>query len=319
MTNKVEARSAKKAAMDLAARQAGYVTSASRFTRIRRKFYTKKFNRSLGGSIVMFLLLSILAAVMFMPLVLIVNNAFKPLDELLMFPPRFFVRNPTTGNFSDLSRLMQNTWIPLSRYAVNTVIITGIGTAGHLLFASMAAYPLAKCKFRGRNLLFSMVVLSLMFSAEVTAIPNYMIVTLLGFNNTYRAIIIPAFATPIGLFLMRQFMTQIPDSLIESARIDGASEFRIYANIVMPNVKPAWLTVIILMFHSLWAATGGVFLRSEVLKPLSFALNQIVGGGIARQGSGAAVALIMMIPPIVFFLISQAQIMETMATSGMKE
>ena len=319
MTSKVEARSAKKAAIDAAARQARYAKSGSLFTRIRRKFYTKKFNRSLGGSITLFLLLSILATVMFMPLVLIVNNAFKPLDELLMFPPRFFVRNPTTGNFSDLAMLMQNTWIPLSRYAVNTVIITSIGTVGHLLFASMAAYPLAKCKFRGRNLLFSMVVLSLMFSAEVTAIPNYMIVTALGFNNTYGAIIIPAFATSIGLFLMRQFMTQIPDSLIESARLDGASEFRIYANIVMPNVKPAWLTVIILMFHSLWATTGGVFLRDEALKPLSFALNQIVGGGIARQGSGAAVALIMMIPPIVFFLVSQARIMETMATSGMKD
>ena len=286
---------------------------------IRRKLYTKKLNRSLGGSAALFFFLSLLAFVMFLPLVLIANNAFKPLDELLMFPPRFFVRNPTTGNFSDLAMLMQNTWIPLSRYALNTVIITGFGSAGHLMFASMAAYPLAKCKFPGRDLLFSMVVLSLMFSGEVTAIPNYMIVTALGFNNTYRAIIIPAFATSIGLFLMRQFMTQIPDSLIESARIDGASEFRIYANIVMPNVKPAWLTVIILMFQSLWATTGGVFLRDEELKPLSFALNQIVGGGIARQGAGAAVALLMMIPPILFFIINQARIMETMATSGMKD
>ena len=286
---------------------------------LRRMFYTKKINRSVGGSALLFIILSILAAVMFLPLILVVNNAFKPLDELLMFPPRFFVRNPTVGNFSDLASLMQNTWIPVSRYFINTIIITGFGTVGHLLFASMAAYPLAKCKFKGRNLLFSMVVLSLMFSGEVTAIPNYMIVTALGFNNTYRAIIIPAFATSIGLFLMRQFMTQIPDSLIESARIDGASEFRIYRSIVMPNVKPAWLTVIILMFQSLWGATGGVFLRDEALKPISFALNQIVGGGIARQGSGAAVALLMMIPPVLFFIINQARIMETMATSGMKD
>ena len=294
-------------------------TTISLATRLRRKFYTKKINRSLGGSAVLFFILSILAAAMFLPLVLVVNNAFKPLDELLMFPPRFFVRNPTTGNFSDLALLLQNTWIPVSRYFINTVIITGFGTVGHLLIASMAAYPLAKGKFRGKTFLFSIVVLSLMFSGEVTAIPNYMIITALGFNNTYRAIIVPAFATSIGLFLMRQFMTQIPDSLVESARIDGASEFRIYRSIVMPNVKPAWLTVIILMFQSLWATTGGVFLRDEALKPISFALNQIVGGGIARQGSGAAVALLMMIPPILFFIINQARIMETMATSGMKD
>jgi len=253
------------------------------------------------------------------PLILVIMNAFKPLDELLLFPPRFIVHNPTMSNFQDLAVLMQATWVPFSRYALNTVIITSFGTVGHLLLASMAAYPLAKCNFRGRGILFSIVVLSLMFSGEVTAIPNYMIITFLGFNNTYLAIIVPAFAASLGLYLMRQFMTQIPDSLIESARIDGASEFRIYSTIVMPNVKPAWLTVIILMFQSLWGTTGGVFLRSEQLKPLTFALNQIVGGGIARAGAAAAVTLLMMIPPILFFIINQARIMETMATSGMKD
>ena len=289
------------------------------FTRIRRKLYVKRVNRSMSGTVFLFLLLLAIAAVMSLPLILIINNAFKPLDELFLFPPRFFVRNPTMGNFSDLIILMQATWVPFSRYVVNTFIITGFGTVGHLFVASMAAYPLAKGKFRGKNILFSLVVLSLMFSAEVTAIPNYMIITALRMNNTYLAIIVPAFAASLGLFLLRQFMTQIPDSLIESARIDGASEFRIYASIVMPNVKPAWLTVIILMFQSLWGTTGGVFLRSEQLKPLSFALNQIVGGGFARAGAAAAVALLMMIPPIIFFVVSQSRIMETMATSGMKD
>ena len=287
--------------------------------RIGKKLYTKKISRSLGGSIILFTLLAGLAILMSIPLVFVVNNAFKPLDELFLFPPRIFVRQPTFGNFSDLAVLMQATWVPLSRYVVNTLIITSVGTVGHLFIASMAAYPLAKGKFKYKRIIFSLVVLSLMFSGEVTAIPNYMIVTALGMNNTYLAIVVPAFATSLGLFLMRQFMTQIPDSLIESARIDGASEYRIWSTIIMPNVKPAWLTVIILMFQSLWGTTGGIFLRSEQLKPLSFALNQVAGGGFARAGAGAAVALLMMIPPILFFIINQARIMETMATSGMKD
>ena len=279
----------------------------------------KRINRSFSGTVALFAVLAALGTFMALPLVLVISNAFKPLDELFLFPPRFFVRNPTTNNFADLFLLMQGTWVPFSRYILNTLIITGFGTAGHLLVASMAAYPLAKNRFRGAEVLFKIVVLSLMFTGAVTAIPNYMIITALGINNTYLAIIVPAFQFSLGLYLMKQFMSQIPDSLIESARIDGATEFRIYRSIVMPNVKPAWLTLIILMFQSLWGTTGGVFLRDEQLKPLSFAMNQIVGGGIARAGAGAAVMVFMMSVPIIFFIITQSRILETMATSGMKD
>jgi ABC-type glycerol-3-phosphate transport system permease component len=202
---------------------------------------------------------------------------------------------------------------------LNTLLITGAGVLGHLLVASMAAYPLAKNDFPFKNFLFSIVVLALMFSPIVTAIPNYMIISAMGLNNTYLAVILPAFAFSLGLYLMKQFMEQIPDSLVESSRLDGASEFRIYWSIVMPNVKPAWLTLIILMFQQLWGTTGVVFLRSEQLKRLSYALNQIVAGGIARAGAGSAVGLILMSVPIIFFIISQSNIIETMATSGMKE
>jgi len=286
--------------------------------RIRRT-RPKRLNRSFGGTFALFTFLSLIGAFMAMPLVLTISNAFKPLDELFLFPPRFFVRNPTFGNFIDLNILMQESWVPFSRYVFNTLLITGAGTLGHLLFASAAAYPLAKNNFPGKNFLFSIVVLSLMFSGVVTAIPNYMIITWLGLNNTYLAIILPAFSASLGLYLMKQFMEQIPDSLVESARLDGASEFSIYWTIIMPNVKPAWLTLIILMFQALWATTGGVFLRSEQLKPLNFAMSQIVGGGIARAGAGAAVMLIMMSVPITFFIFSQSKIIETMTTSGMKE
>lgn len=256
---------------------------------------------------------------MILPLVYAINNAFKPLDEIFLFPPKLFVRNPTMGNFTDLINLLGNSWVPFSRYIFNTVFITGMGIVGHVLLASAAAYPLAKHKFPGGKFLFQMVVLSLMFTAAVTAIPNYMIMSWIGLIDTYWAVIVPAFAFPLGLYLMKQFMEQIPDALLEAAKIDGASEYRIFWTIVMPNVKPAWLTLIILLFQMLWGSDGNGFIYSEQLKSLHYAANQIVQGGVARAGVGAAVALILMSVPITLFVFSQSRILETMATSGMKD
>lgn len=285
----------------------------------RLKARRTRLNRSLGGNIAVFAFLIIVAAFMSLPLIYTAFNAFKPLDELFIFPPRLFVRNPTLDNFADLFTLMSNSWVPFSRYILNTVIITVAGVAGHVIFASAAAYPLAKHDFPGKGLLFGVVVLSLMFSGNVTAIPNYMIISALGINNTYLAIIFPAFASSLGLYLMKQFMEQIADSLLESARLEGASEMKIFWTIVMPNVKPAWLTLMILMFQSLWGNSGSSFLRSEQLKPLSYALNQIVQGGIARAGAASAVGLLLMSVPITLFIINQSRVIETMTTSGMKE
>lgn len=280
---------------------------------------TKKLNRSLFVSFLLFVLLALFGSFMALPLLYAVNNAFKPLDELFIFPPRFLVKNPTMDNFYDLFLLMGNSWVPFSRYISNSLFITIVGTAGHILLASAAAYPLAKYKFSGSKTLFTIVILALMFSPHVTAIPNYMVMAWLGWINTYWAIIIPALAFPLGLFLMKQFMEQIPDALLEAAKIDGASEYRIFWNVMMPNVKPAWLTLMILQFPMLWGTDGGTFIYSENLKTLHYALGQIVQGGIARAGVGAAVALILMIVPITLFIISQSQVIQTMATSGMKD
>jgi ABC-type glycerol-3-phosphate transport system permease component len=198
-------------------------------------------------------------------------------------------------------------------------LITIIGTVGHIVFASAAAYPLAKYRFPGSRVLFSTVVLSLMFSGQVTAIPNYMVMSWLGWINTQLSVIVPSLGFSLGLFLMKQFMEQIPDSLLEAAKIDGASEYRIFWRIVMPNVKPAWMTLMILQFPMLWGSDGGNFIYSEKLKTLHYALGQISLGGIARSGVGAAVALILMIFPITLFIISQSNVIQTMATSGLKE
>ncbi|CAG5079050.1 Binding-protein-dependent transport systems inner membrane component [Thermobacillus xylanilyticus] len=279
----------------------------------------RRVNRSFLGSFALFLFLAVFGAFMVLPLIYAINAAFKPLDEIFLFPPRLFVRNPTLDNFIDLVELLGNSWVPFTRYIFNTVFITGMGVLGHVLFASAAAYPLAKHKFPGRNVLFQIVVLSLMFSPAVTSIPNYMIMSWLGFVDTYWAVILPAFAYSLGLYLMKQFMEQIPDALLEAAKIDGASEYRIFWSIVMPNVKPAWLTLIILVFQILWGTDGNGFIYSEQLKTLHFASNQIIQGGIARAGVGAAVALILMSVPITIFIFSQSRIIETMATSGMKD
>lgn len=279
----------------------------------------KRINRSWQVDVLLFLLLGLFGAFMVIPLVYVINNAFKPLDELFLFPPTIFVRNPTFNNFPDLFHLMAKSWVPFSRYIFNTVFITLAGTVGHVLLASAAAYPLAKYKFIGSGLLFSIVVLSLMFSPQVTAIPNYMTMSWLGWIDTYWAVIVPAFAFPLGLYLMKQFIEQIPIALIESAKIDGASEYRVFWKIVMPLVKPAWFTLIILLFQMLWATDGGNFIYSEELKTMHYAMGQIILGGIARAGVAAAVALLLMIVPMVLFIITQSQIIQTMATSGMKE
>lgn len=279
----------------------------------------KKLNRSMAGNTLLFILMAICGVFMALPLIMIVNNALKPLDELFQFPPKIFVRNPTLENFSDLFVAMSDSWVPFSRYIINTLIITGFGTVGHVILASLAAYPLAKHNFPGKKILFSMVVLSMMFSWTVTQIPTYMIVSWLHINNNYLALILPAWQYGMGLYLMKQFMEQLPDSLMESARLDGANEFQIFWKIVMPNVKPAWLTLAIFQFQQTWSNTGSMYLRDEQLKPLQFALQQITGGGTARAGASAAVTFIIAAIPIIFFLVCQSNVIETMTTSGMKD
>lgn len=158
-----------------------------------------------------------------------------------------------------------------------------------------------------------------MFNGYVTAIPNYLIINALGWVDTYWAIIIPAFAAPIGLFLMKQFMEGLPMSLVEAAKIDGANEWKIFFTIVMPNVKPAWLTMIIFSVQSLWNNKAATFIYSEEKKTLVYALQQIQSGGIARTGQAAAVTVIVMLVPILIFVLSESQILETMASSGLKD
>lgn len=276
-------------------------------------------NRSLGVDIALTVFLGFFGVISVLPLYLIVINAFKPLNEIFMFPPRFYVVNPTMDNFLDLFQLIGNSWVPFSRYIFNTVFITLLGTIGSVIVASMAAYPLAKYQFPGSKFINSLIVYSLMFNGSVTAIPNYIIMSKIGLIDTYWAVVLPAIGSTMGLYLMRNNMTHIPMSLLESCKIDGASEFKIYWKIVMPLSKPAWITLVILSFQSLWGTTGGSYLYTEKLKPVTYALSQILAAGVVRTGVSSAVSLIMLIVPVIVFVISQSNVVETMASSGMKD
>lgn len=288
----------------------------------RRPKRTRRTNRSPAGTVVLFLLVLIGAIFMLLPVIYAVGAAFKPLDEIYIFPPRLFAHHPTLENFREIAALTDTFWIPLSKYIFNTVLICSVTTVGHLLISSMAAYPLALHKFPGKRLLNNIVKWSLLFTSAAMLIPQYIVMSKMRIVNTYWAYILPAMQSSLGLYLMMNFMTQIPPALLEAARIDGASEWRIYWQIVMPNIKPAWLTVMIFTFQTIWNTTGTTqmsqFVYDEKIKMVSSLLGQIIGGGTARAGAGSAFALLLMLPPVILFVMSQSRIIETMSNSGMK-
>ena len=288
--------------------------------KLRTRGHRVVLNRSAGGDAGITFMLTLLGIVMFVPMYYVVIQSLKPLDELFMFPPRFYVIKPTLENFGDLFTLMGDSWVPFSRYIFNTVFITICGTLGNLIFASMAAYSLAKLRFPGRNAIFQIIVMSLMFHSTVNQVTHFIILSAFGWIDTYLSVIVPSMAGTMGLYLMKQFMeSSVPDTVLESARLDGASEFRIYLTIAMPMVKPAWLTLMVECFKNLWNSGSSIYIHSEELKTFNYAIQQIVSGGIARSGAGAASTVVMMMVPILIFVFNQSQIVETMGSSGMKD
>lgn len=283
--------------------------------------FGKRFTRSRAGDVLNIIVLVLVAAFMAFPLIFAVSNAFKPVEELFVFPPRLIVKNPSLVNFRNLSIMMRESTVPLSRNFFNSVFITVIGVGGQVILASLTAYVLSKHDFYGRRFLMEVVITSLMFTGSVIMIPSYIIVTKLHLINTHFSIILPAFCSSMGLFLMKQFIdSSIPDVLLEAAKIDGAGEMKMFFGIVMPLCKPAWLTLFIFSFQTLWNSDGGAYIFDDELKLLPSALSNISNSGaVARAGVSGAVSLIMLIPPIVTFLITQSNVLETMASSGIKD
>lgn len=288
-------------------------------TAIGRFLTNKRSNRTVRGSVMLLLSLFIFALIALFPVVFMVSNAFKPINELFIFPPRLFVIQPTGDNFADLFTILADSLVPFLRYLFNTLFIVLVGCFGHIALASMAAFPLSKFKFPGSELMSKVIVYSLMFASSVTAVPTYMIMSRLGLIDTYWAVIFPAFSLPLGLFLMKNFMEQVPMALVDAASIDGCTYFGMLWKIIMPAVKPAWITLFIVSFQNLWGNAAGNFIYTESRKPLAAMLQNLSGSGVARTGVVAASALFMFIIPVITFIISQSNVIETMATSGIKE
>ncbi|MCI8789348.1 MAG: carbohydrate ABC transporter permease [Lachnospiraceae bacterium] len=284
------------------------------------RYFTKgRSNRSVGGTVFLLVFIALFAVFALFPVAFMVGNAFKPMRELYRYPPTVVPQNPTGQNFKDLLEYASDSLVPFTRYLFNTGVLVIVGCLGQILLSAMAAFPLAKSQFRGKKLMSNMVVYALMFSGAVTAVPNYIIITRLGLMDSLWAVILPSFASTLGLYLLQNFMEMLPDSLIEAAKIDGASYFKTLTAIILPVVKPALMTVFIFTFQNLWGNTGGSYLYTENIKPLSYMLSRIAATGIARQGMASAASLLLFILPVLIFIITQSNVMETMATSGMKD
>lgn len=280
----------------------------------------KRFTRSRFGNFLYMLFLIAIGIFTILPIVYSIVTSFKPLDELLAFPPKFFVVRPTLKNYAALPELISNLAVPLSRYVFNTIFVTVSITLIQVLLACMGAYVLCQVKNKATKVFFMVVQFALLYNGATLAVPQYLILANLHAIDNYWSYILPALASTMGIFLVKQSMeANIPEALIEAARIDGASAWRIFWRIVMPLAKPAWLTAGLFSFQAAWSATADGLLFTESYKTLPSVINSVVSGGIARSGSAMAVTVIMMIPPVIVYLVTQSNVLETMSTSGIKD
>ena len=288
--------------------------------RVAKKKSYKRFTRSTAANVFFVGMLLLAGLFMVLPLIYSIVTSFKPLDELLAFPPKIFVTRPTIHNYAVLPSLLDNLQVPFSRYAFNSLFISVAITVGHVLVAGMAAFTLSFCKNKWISAVFWGVQVALLFNGYTLGIPQYLIFSKLGIIDTYWVYILPALQSTTGVFLMKQYMdVSVPKALMEAALLDGAGYYRIFWTLVMPLVKPAWLTLTLFAFRDAWALQPGGTIFSESLKTLPVAMNQIAASGISRSGSVMAATVLLMIPPIAVYLVSQSNVMETMSSAGMKD
>ncbi len=263
-----------------------------------------------------------LALLMLLPMIFIISHAFKPFSELYSYPPKFFVRRPTLDSFRLLFKLTSQSGVPISRYLFNSFIQCVGVIFLTIFFGALAAFSFSFLEYKGKKTLLSLNQVAIMFVAVAVAVPRYFLMNKLGLINNYMSLIVPLIAMPVGVFLLKQFMDQIPRELTDAATIDGASTFKIFTKIVLPLVKPAIATVAILAFQASWNNTeaSSLFVDDESRKTLAYYFSTMSMGSsaLANQGMSAAASLIMFMPNIIFFILVQNQVMNTMAYSGMK-
>lgn len=284
----------------------------------KRKSAGGRLGRKRGGNVCIFLFLTLLGLFMVFPIYLAVVTSLKPVEELFIFPPKLYAVHPTLDNFRDMFRVLGEMWVPFSRYAFNSVLVTVTITLAQCFLASMAAFVFAKCKFPGSRLLNGIIVISLLYNSNVIYLMQYVVLAKLHLIDTYAALILPSVASALGVFLLRQSMQQVPDEIIEAAKVDGASLFTICWRIVIPNQKPALMTMSIFAFQSAWNLQGGSLILDEAKKTLPTVVQQAAAAGLARTGVAMAAAIFLLLPPVLFFMVAQKYVMETMAYSGIK-
>ena len=283
------------------------------------KASNRRAGRKIGGTVAIFIFLSILGIFMALPIYLTVVMSVKPVEELFIFPPKLYTLRPTTENYSDMFESLRQNRVPFSRYVFNSISVTLSVTLLQCVFASMAAFVLAKCKFPGSRLINSIIVISLLYQSNVIYIMQYIVMARMHLIDNPLALILPSVASPMGLFLMRQSIMQVPDAMIEAAKVDGAGLFRICWQIVMPNQKPALMTLIIFAFQAAWNIQAGSLIFQEQYKTLPTVVTQAAASGMARAGVAMAAAVFMLIPPVIVFMLAQRHVIATMAHSGSKE
>ena len=274
------------------------------------------------GQIKLYLFVIPLVLITGLPIIYIFFHAFKPMEELFAFPPKFITTNPTLDNFRKLFKASRSAGIPLSKYVFNTLLITLSVVLSSVVLSSAAAYAMSKLKFIGRDLSFKINQLAIMFVPVAVMIPRYLVVEVLGLTDTYWSQILPLIPLPVAVFLLKQFVDTVPDSLIEAAYMDGATEVHVFTKIIIPMIKPALATAVVLVFQQVWGAleASNYYINDEGLKSLAFYMNTLsnASNGVAGQGMQAAASLILFIPNLIVFCILQKNVMNTMAHSGIK-
>lgn len=291
-----------------------------KFRLFRRR---SKLNQVDNFQKLLFVLLTLLGIFMLLPLVFIFNHALKPFSELFIYPPRIWVRDPTMQNFQELFNITSSSVIPVTRYLFNSIVMTVLVVAATIIVSALCAYPLSKHKFPGHKILFATIILSLMFAAETVAIPRYLVAANLGIMNNYFGHVLPLLAAPVSVFLMKQFVDQVPNELLEAAKMDGAREFTLFMKVVIPLIMPAVATVAILTFQGAWGnlETSRLFMQDEAMKTFPFFMSTLTNGlanAVARQGAAAASALLLFLPNLIIFMFFQRKVIATMAHSGIK-
>lgn len=290
------------------------------FSKIKSfKFKRKKIK---PGKLFFYLLIAALVTFCVFPMITLVCRAFMPYEELFVYPPRLVVRHPTLKNFTDLLTSLSSSTVPFTRYIFNSLYVTVITVFLSIIVCSMGAYGLVKHKPIGAATIFSVVIAALSFSGHVTKIPNYMVVANLGLIDSYWALILPSLATAYNFFLVKQFCEQLPDSILEAARIDGAKEFTVFWKMAMPMLKPAWSTLAVFAFVSSWNDSFSplVYITKDAMKTMPLALQTLAGGAgvVARSGTPGAATLLTTAPTIIVYVIMKGRVLQTMTYSGIK-